>query len=112
MIIEYRERNTDGDRCMMQYSAFRDSLAQSTCPEGLDPCLQALWHAVRGDWDTAHRIVQVLDGAVAARIHACLHRQEDDDSNARYWHRQAGSTFPAGMSLEAEWDALVQELTR
>ena len=110
MIIEYRERNTDGDRCMMQYSAFRDSLARSACPEGLDPCLQALWHEAGGDWDRAHEIVQAIDSIMAARVHAYLHRKQGEDWNARYWHRQAGSAFPAGMSLADEWDMLVREL--
>ena len=97
---------------MMQYSAFMDSLARPDCPEGLDPCLQALWHAGHGDWHTAHGIVQAHDSVLAARIHAYLHRLEGDEGNARYWHRQAGSMFPAGVTLEAEWDALVRELTR
>ena len=94
----------------MQYREFMDSLAQDVCPNGLEPCLRALWYDARGDWDTAHGIVQEQGGTLAARIHAYLHRKEGDDWNSRYWHRQAGSTFPAGSSLQAEWDMLVREV--
>jgi len=95
----------------MQYREFADSLEQDTCPGGLEPCLRALWHDAKGEWDTAHEIVQQLDTVMAARVHAYLHRREGDGWNSRYWHRQAGSEFPAGMSLEAEREMLVRELT-
>ena len=95
----------------MQYREFMNSLAQDTCPGDVDPCLQALWYDAKGEWDAAHEIVQQLDSERAARVHAYLHRKEGDDWNSRYWHRQAGSRFPAGMSLEAEWTQLVRELT-
>lgn len=95
----------------MHYPDFIDSLAQASCPPGLDPCLQALWHDAQGDWTTAHEIVQAINSQMAARIHAYLHRKEGDDWNARYWHRQAGTTFPEGVSLEAEREGLVRELT-
>ncbi|NNJ94571.1 MAG: hypothetical protein HKP57_07495 [Halobacteria archaeon] len=95
----------------MQHAEFIDSLGGETCPAGLDPCLQALWHEARGDWETAHAIVQDIDSVMAARIHAYLHRREGEDWNARYWHRQAGTAFPSGVSLEDERDTLVRELT-
>jgi len=88
-----------------------DSLELDACPGNLEPCLQALWYDAKGEWDTAHEIVQEIDSATASRIHAYLHRKEGDDWNSRYWHRQAGSVFPAGMSLEAEWAELVRVLT-
>jgi predicted transcriptional regulator of viral defense system len=96
---------------IMQYREFRDSLDLDACPGGMEPCLQALWHAAKREWAAAHEIVQRLDTVMAARIHAYLHRMEGDDWNSRYWHRQAGSAFPAGMSLEAEWELLVRQLT-
>jgi hypothetical protein len=95
----------------MQYHDFTDSLEQASCPLGLDPCLQALWHDAQGDWTTAHEIVQAINGQTAARIHAYLHRKEGDDWNSRYWHRHAGTAFPEGLSLEAEREGLVRELT-
>jgi len=95
----------------MRYQEFIDSLDRAAAPGGEDPCLRALWHDARGEWDTAHEIVQATGGRAAARIHAYLHRKEGDDWNSRYWHRHAGSTFPEGMSLAAEWEMLVRELT-
>jgi len=94
----------------MNYREFIDSLEQDTCPARIEPCLQALWHDARGDWHRAHAIVQAIDSRMAARIHAYLHRKEGDDWNARYWHRHAGTEFPADMSLAAEWDGLVRAL--
>jgi len=94
----------------MRYREFMNTLDQDACPDGLEPCLRALWYDASGDWDAAHQIVQRLDSVMAARVHAYLHRREGDDWNSRFWHRQAGSVFPAGMSLEAEWDMLVREL--
>jgi hypothetical protein len=96
---------------MMQYREFTDSLAGDACPERMEPCLQALWYDAKGAWDAAHEIVQQTGGVMAARIHAYLHRKEGDDWNSRYWHRHAGSVFPAAMSLEEEHDMLVRELT-
>ncbi|MGB5259429.1 MAG: hypothetical protein WBO34_02775 [Gammaproteobacteria bacterium] len=95
----------------MHYAAFIDSLAGDACPAGLDPCLQALWHERQGDWDAAHGIVQDISSAMAARVHAYLHRKQGEEWNARYWHRQAGTPFPSGVSLDNEWDSLVRELT-
>lgn len=95
---------------MMQYQKFIDSLARDACPGRLEPCLQALWYDAKGEWDTAHEIVQQMDDVMAARIHAYLHRKEGDGWNSRYWHRRAGSVFPEGMSLEEEWDSLLREL--
>jgi len=88
------------------------SLDRETCPGCMDSCLQALWYDARGEWGTAHEIVQRLNTAWAARIHAYLHRKEGDEWNSRYWHRQAGTVFPGEMSLEEEWDSLVRQLAR
>ncbi len=54
----------------------------------------ALAAADAGRWDEAHNLVQDLDGAEAAWIHANLHRDEGDDANARYWYARAGRPFP------------------
>ena len=96
----------------MQYQDFIDSLERDTCPGDLGPCLQALWSDAKGEWDTAHEIVQAIDDAMAARIHAYLHRKGGDEWNSRYWHQRAGSVFPEWMSLEDEWDSLVRELAK
>jgi hypothetical protein len=94
----------------VNYAAFISSLEQDSCPDELEPCLRALWYDARGDWDTAHEIVQQQGDAMAARIHAYLHRKEGDERNSRYWHRRAGSQFPQGISLEEEWVMLLREL--
>lgn len=47
---------------------------------------------------------------MAARVHAYLHRKEGDDRNSRYWHRQAGTTYPEHLTLDEEWEHLVREL--
>ena len=91
----------------MNHQEFIDSLTLDSCPEQLEPCLQALWYDAAGNWNTAHEIVQNIDDHTAARIHAYLHRKEGDDWNARYWHRRAGTVFPEDMSLEQEWQSLV-----
>jgi hypothetical protein len=94
----------------MHYREFMQSLDQDSCPGGLEPCLQALWYDAKGEWDTAHELVQQVDDVTAARIHAYLHRKEGDDWNARYWYRRAGSVFPEKMGLKEEWSSLLREM--
>ena len=88
---------------------FKASLSGAAPPPDLEPALAALWWAAKGDWDTAHRIVQDESSADAAWVHAYLHRVEGDLGNAGYWYRQAGQ--PAAKdSLEAEWTRIVEAL--
>ena len=93
----------------MNYDDFLDSLEADRPPAELDPWLEALWYARKGDWDRAHRMVQALGDRKAARIHAYLHRVEGDLWNSRYWHDRAGSRFPDHLSIEEEWSALVKQ---
>ena len=67
--------------------------------------LEALELDKQGDWDGAHKIVQVLKSKAACRVHAYLHRKEGDLGNAAYWYSQAGSSMPS-KSLEDEWEEL------
>lgn len=47
--------------------------------------------ALGGHWEQAHGIVQQHEeDAMAAWIHAVLHKIEGDASNSRYWYRRAG----------------------
>jgi hypothetical protein len=64
--------------------------------------LEAVERAHGGDWESAHRIVQDLDGSVAAWIHAVVHRMEGDVSNARYWYRRCGRSLREDVSTSAE----------
>ncbi|MEL7047659.1 MAG: hypothetical protein AAFO75_01645 [Pseudomonadota bacterium] len=58
--------------------------------------IQAIDHALAGQWAEAHQIVQAYDADVTAcHIHAVLHRLQGDKENAMYWYRQAGEmTWP------------------
>jgi len=89
----------------MELSEFRASLAQATPPAGMNPALQALWYAARGDWNRAHAITQP-GGPALDWVHAYLHRVEGDLGNAAYWYRRAGKPVATG-SLEEEWTTLV-----
>jgi hypothetical protein len=91
-------------------AAFRASLAADEPPSGLAMPLRALWHAGRGDWEGAHRVVQEDEAdPVNAWVHAHLHRQEGDLGNAAYWYRRAGKMVATG-SIEEEWQAIATAL--
>lgn len=94
----------------MTFEEFETSLIEENVPAALSPYLTALWREKRGDWSAAHEIVQELNTATAAWIHAYLHRREGDESNARYWYRQADQAFPASQSLDEEWESLAKTL--
>ena len=85
---------------------FKATFSSTTPPMDLSPYAKALWYAGKGDWNKSHEIVQDIEDRDAARIHAFLHRQEGDVSNARYWYNRAGTQMP-DISLDKEWDALV-----
>jgi len=68
-----------------------------------------LWWAGKDNWDRAHRHVMEAGGRDCARVHAYLHRVEEDEENARYWYRQAGVPAATG-SLKAEWAAIARDL--
>jgi len=94
----------------MTFDEFEASLSGDEPPATCSPYLAALWRDRRGDWHAAHQIVQELDDEQAALIHAYLHRKEGDESNARYWYRQAGQPFPLGQTLDQEWERLTSKL--
>lgn len=96
-------------RAPVTLDAFRGSLTSPHPPAGLGKPLEALWHAARGDWDQAHRIVMSAKSRDAAWVHAYLHRQEGDRDNARYWYRQAKQPEFTGP-LEDEWGAIAGAL--
>ncbi len=82
---------------------------QPQCPDSLPKALQALWYDKKGDWDTAHEIVQNAHDPDSAWIHAYLHRKEGDISNARYWYRRSSQAeFKGG--LDQEWEQIFQSL--
>ena len=51
----------------------------------------AVVHALAGKWKEAHDIVQQDErDELSCWIHAVLHRQEGDLSNAQYWYARCG----------------------
>lgn len=88
---------------------FINSLTANIPSADLPAALQSLWYDKKGDWETAHQLVQDGRNKEESVVHAYLHRKEGDISNALYWYRKAGRSAFKG-SLEAEWDDLVVEL--
>ncbi len=73
---------------------------QSTLTPAL---LEAVDHALAGDWRAAHEIVQRHeDDALAGWIHAVVHRMEGDLANARYWYGRSRRAFREGLSTSDE----------
>jgi hypothetical protein len=94
----------------MDLAAFRESLKNDAPPPGLGRPLAALWHAGRGDWDAAHKLVQQDEGEPRHDwVHAHLHRVEGDLSNAGYWYRRAKQPAETGP-LDAEWAKIVEAM--
>lgn len=93
----------------MDLEFFKASLAQEAPPAGLERPLAALWHAAKGQWDTAHELAQAEDNATGAWVHAYLHRVEGDEGNAGYWYRQAGKPH-CRASLDEEWEQIAAAL--
>jgi hypothetical protein len=92
----------------MNYQEFKSSLKDNVAPPSINPYLKALWLDGKGRWDEAHQIVQDIQDANGAWVHAYLHRKEGDQSNAGYWYGMAGKKMPDG-SLEREWEEMVME---
>lgn len=90
----------------MNLSAFTKSLNGTTVPEE-SVYLKALWYDAKGNWKTAHSLVDELEDKDACWVHTYLHRKEGDISNAGYWYARAGKKRPA-ISLDEEWEQLVR----
>lgn len=93
----------------MDIISFKKSLAANNPPDEASVYLKALWHDARGQWDTAHSLIQDVADTDASWIHAYLHRKEGDIANAGYWYRRAGKKMP-DISLEKEWENMVEDL--
>ncbi len=93
----------------MTLQQFRDSLSRSEPPRDMHPALAGLWWDAKGDWKQAHESAQLDEGPAGAWVHAYLHREEGDASNANYWYKRADKT-PAREPLEAEWLAITEFL--
>ena len=93
----------------MTFDQFKNSLTQSSPPEGMAPVLQSLWYDGKGDWEMAHTLAQDVHTSEGSWIHAYLHRKEGDQGNASYWYRQAGKKMPS-VPLDREWEDIVREI--
>ena len=93
----------------MTFDEFILSVGSNAPPSGLSETLVSLWWDKKGDWDKAHAIAQEISTVQGSAVHAYLHREEGVLWNADYWYRRAGRNRP-GLSLEAEWEQLVQEM--
>ena len=93
----------------MQFDEFIHSTKEDAPPQILSEPLQAMWHARKGDWETAHNIAQSIGTELGSWIHAYLHRVEGDLSNADYWYKRAGK-LPHSGSTEAEADEIVNSI--
>lgn len=92
----------------MTYAEFSASLTKPEAPAGLSPLLRALWHAGRDEWELAHDIAQNHENdPLHDWLHALLHRQEGDATNAAYWYRRAGRPVFSG-NVRTEWEQLVR----
>jgi hypothetical protein len=78
-------------------------------PKFLPPALQALWYDRQNNWDRAHEIVQDAKDLDSAWVHAYLHRQEGDLSNARYWYNRSRQPFFTS-DLKSEWEHIASNL--
>jgi hypothetical protein len=96
---------------IMKLEEFKHSLVLSSPPPTITEHLKALWYDANGNWEKSHQIIQDIEDANAAWIHAYLHRKEGDIGNADYWYRRAGKKRPA-VTLEEEWDIIAKELIK
>ena len=93
----------------MTLQEFKESVGRENAPDGIGQVLTALWEDAKGHWDTAHTIVQKLSSVDAMSVHAYLHREEGDLSNARYWYNRVNKVMPE-IPLEEEWQELATQL--
>jgi hypothetical protein len=93
----------------MDIAVFKSSLLSDAPPRGLIVPLQALWWDAKGDWATAHGLVDELESPQGMAVHAYLHRKEGEQWNADYWYQRAGRGFHRA-ELADEWTALVEGL--
>ena len=93
----------------MQFDEFINSTKEDAPPQSLSEPLQAMWHARKADWETAHNIAQSISTELGSWIHAYLHRVEGDLSNAGYWYKRAGKP-PHSGSTEAEADEIINSI--
>jgi hypothetical protein len=74
---------------------------------------KAVRHAQGGDWQAAHVIVQAYeDDAIAAWIHAVVHRMEGDAANAAYWYRRCRRALREDVTTSDELAEIASALEK
>lgn len=69
--------------------------------------LEAVNHALAGDWRRAHEIVQEReDDEIANWIHGVVHWMEGDAGNARYWYGRCGRNLAPDVDVDQELRAI------
>ena len=71
--------------------------------------LEVINIAKNGEWEKAHDSLQHHKNKMGSWIHAVLHREEGDASNAAYWYNKANKTKHTG-SIEEEYDIIAKAL--
>ncbi len=79
---------------------------------GAKPLFDTLAMLKARDWQGAHEIAQDSKDPLAAWAHGIVHLIEDDESNARYWYKQAQRAFPGMDAIDAEIRELESALTK
>ena len=88
-----------------------DQSAQNdeTPPPGISDEVRSLWLSRAGRWHESHDLCTTIPDPDGAWIHAHLHREEGDLSNARYWYNRARRPEPASsVTLDDEWREIAQ----
>ena len=93
----------------MNFEEFNQTLSLQEPPGSLSAYMQSLWYDAKGDWEKAHHIIQDINDARAAWIHAYLHRKEGDTGNADYWYHRAGKKR-THETLQQEWETISRVL--
>lgn len=86
----------------MNSQQLQEAIQNGTQPSFTNDTERCLWLAGTGAWDQAHDIVESLPEPDASWIHAMLHRDEGDLSNAGYWYHRAGKSMPASSTSIAD----------
>ena len=94
---------------MMNYQDFITIRDAGEVPDDIPQLLQALLLDAAGDWNSAHKIAQNELSREGSWVHAYLHREEGDLSNASYWYSNAGRRMP-DVTLDEEWESIARGL--
>ncbi len=94
----------------MKTETFLEHVQREQEPDPSWPApLRALWFAEKQDWGQAHLICQQGDTPDDAWVHACLHREEGDIPNARYWYKRAVKPQHTG-TIDTERHEIIDDI--